>query len=189
MYCIFVFWGNSSTLHVVARVLGIEPQYRTNTIWFRWRAEFTGSGQRAADKHFCVSKITGVGGKQAASYGTLPWFSLSPSPTARRHRGEERGGENKITEENLKEGREREERQGGERERDSTRWIMQSCQRWLLLEVLAALKGSRADLHQLHSHHSPWLRVVWSVLRQTANQMREGRGRRGLGHLATGGLS
>lgn len=63
-----------------------------NTIWFRWHAEFTGSAQRAADKHFCVSKITGVGGKQAASDGTLPWFSLSP-PTAGRHggKGRERG--------------------------------------------------------------------------------------------------
>lgn len=61
-----------------------------------------------------------------------------------------------------------------ERERDSTRWIMQSCQRRLLLEVLAVLKGSSADLHQPHSHHSPWLRAVWSVLRQMANKMRRG---------------
>lgn len=61
-----------------------------------------------------------------------------------------------------------------ERERDSTRWIMQSCQRRLLLEVLAVLKGSSADLHQPHSHHSPWLRAVWSVLRKMANKMRRG---------------
>lgn len=42
-----------------------------------------------------------------------------------------------------------------ERERDSTRWIMQSCQRRLLLEVLAVLKGSSPDLHQLHLALSP----------------------------------
>lgn len=116
-----------------------------NTIWFRWHPEFTGSGQRAADKHFCVSKITGVRGKQAASDGTLPWFSLSPSPCAGRHgkkkkeknwRETERGeGERSVKE---------------ERERDSTRWIMQSCQRRLLLEVLAVLKAASPDLHQLH---------------------------------------
>lgn len=55
------------------------------------------------DKHFCVSKITGVRGKQAASDGTLPWSSLSPSPSAGRQ-GEKR---RRRTEEKLKEERER----------------------------------------------------------------------------------
>lgn len=87
-----------------------------NAIWFRWHAEFTGSAQRAADKHFCVSKITGVGGKQAASDGTLPWFSLSP-PTAGRHggKGRERGeGREGVTEEERQRGASRRK----ERERE-----------------------------------------------------------------------
>lgn len=55
--------------------------------------------QRAADKHFCVSKITGVRGKQAASDGTLPWFSFSNCQEAWWGWG--------VTEEKLKEERER----------------------------------------------------------------------------------
>lgn len=42
-----------------------------------------------------------------------------------------------------------------DRERDSTRWIMQSCQWRLLLEVLAVLKGTSPDLHQLYQPLSP----------------------------------
>lgn len=49
---------------------------------------------------------------------------------------------------------------------------MQSCQRQLLLEVLAALKGASADLQRLPSHCSLRLRAAWSVLRQMVNKMR-----------------
>lgn len=92
----------------------------------------------------------------------------------------------KINKKNKKRRNWRETRRGeGEssvkEERDSTRWIMQSCQRRLLLEVLAVLKRARPDLHQPYSinhSHSPWLRAVWSVLRQMANnKMRRGVGR------------
>lgn len=72
-------------------------------------------GHHAADKHFCVSKITSVRGKQAASDGTLPWFSLAPSPSAGRHKKSRR------TEEKLKEERQRGASKRKERERDSTR--------------------------------------------------------------------
>lgn len=98
----------------------------------------------------------------------------SPSPLLQVPGGNEKRVKKKRrgTEEKLKEEREGEKRQGGKGERDSTRWIMQSCQRRLLLEVLAVLKGASPDLHQPYSinhSHSPWLRDVWSVLRQMAN--------------------
>lgn len=107
-------------------------------------------------------------GKQAASDGTLPCFSLLPSPTATRHGGEA-GGKSWREPERGERERGASRREG---ERDSTRWIMQSCQRRLLLEVLAALKGSSADLQWLPSRCSPWLRAAWSVLRQMVNKMR-----------------
>lgn len=97
----------------------------------------------------CLQKITGVRGKQAASDGTLPCFSHSPFPSTRRH-------ERKRRKRRTERGEERE--RGASRrksQRDPTIWIMQSCQRRLLLEVLAVLKESSRDLHQLHQPLSP----------------------------------
>lgn len=106
----------------------------------------------------------------------------------RSKKRKKRGG--KKPEERLKEEWERgaSRRQG---ERDSTRWIMQSCQRQLLLEVLAALKGASADLQRLPSHCSPRLRAAWSVLQQMVNKMRwrvvvVAWGRRGWGWVGCG---
>lgn len=99
----------------------------------------------------------------------------SPSCLHQLPRGAgERSKKKKKEEEKKPEERQKEERGASRREgeRDSTRWIMQSCQRQLLLEVLAALKGASADLQRLPSHCSPRLRAAWSVLRQMVNKMR-----------------
>lgn len=80
-----------------------------------------------------------------------------------------------------------------ERERDSTRWIMQSCQRRLLLEVLAVLKGEKpwstpAPSTTLTTPHGEepsdlcsgkWPTTRWGGARKGD----------GPGHLVTGGLS
>lgn len=140
-----------------------------NPIPLTWHSELPGPGNMAQTNTRASPASLVSGGKQAASDGTLPCFSLLPSPTATRHRGE---GVKKRKKWATERGDwEREEHQGG-KERDSTRWIMQSCQRQLLLEVLAALKGSSTDLQQLPSHCSLWLRAAWSVLRQMVNKMR-----------------
>lgn len=150
-----------------------SPNKEINPIPFRWHAELPGPGNMAQTNTHVSPESLVSWGKRAASDGTLPCFSLLPSPTATRHGGEaeKRRGEKKSWREP-----ERGERARGasrrEGERDSTRWIMQSCQRRLLLEVLAALKGSSADLQRLPSHCSPRLRAAWSVLRQMVNKMR-----------------
>lgn len=94
----------------------------------------------------------------------------SPSPLLQVPGGKKKKKEGELKRNWKRRGREK--RQGGKGERDSTRWIMQSCQMRLLLEVLAVLKGASPDLHEPYSinhSHSPWLRAVWSVLRQIAN--------------------
>lgn len=71
---------------------------------------------------------------------------------------------------------------------------MQSCQRRLLLEVLAVLKGSSPDLHQLHLALSPLPMAASRLICAPANGQQQdevggrvARGGRGL--LVTGGLS
>lgn len=149
-----------------------SPNKEINPIPFRWHAELPGPGNMAQTNTHVSPESLVSWGKQAASDGTLPCFSLLPSPTATRHGGEaekRRGGESRREPERGERARGASRREG---ERDSTRWIMQSCQRRLLLEVLAALKGSSADLQRLPSHCSPRLRAAWSVLRQMVNKMR-----------------
>lgn len=147
-----------------------SPNKEINPISFRWRAELPGPGNMA-QTNTCVSRITGVMGET----GSIWWNTalLLPLAFTNCHEAQGRGGKKKGGG-GLKRGWERgaSRREG---ERDSTRWIMQSCQRQLLLEVLAVLKGSSADLQQLPSHCSPRLRATWSVLRQMVNKMRRRR--------------
>lgn len=85
-----------------------SPNKEINPIPFRWRAELPGPGNMA-QTNTCVSPESLVSwGKQAASDGTLPCFSLLPSPTATRHGGEEGKKGGKKAEERLKEESERE---------------------------------------------------------------------------------
>lgn len=128
--------------------------------------------QHGIDKHSCVSRITGVMGER----GSIWWntallfpFAFTNCHEARGRGGKKEGGKKAGEPERGEQARGASRREG---ERDSTRWIMQSCQRRLLLEVLAALKGSSADLQRLPSHCSPRLRAAWSVLRQMVNKMR-----------------
>lgn len=125
--------------------------------------------------------------------GSIWWNTalVLPLPFSKR-----REARKKRKEEELKRNRERGE---GERsvkegrERDSTRWIMQSCQRRLLLEVLAVLKGAIPDLHQLHQPPSPLPMAESRLICAPANGQQQGEegGGRGdrPGHLVTGGLS
>lgn len=81
-----------------------------------------------------------------------------------------------------------------ERERDSTRWIMQSCQRRLLLEVLAVLKRASPDLHKLHLLLSPLPVAESRLICPPANGQQQDEGvwgelRGQPGHLVTGELS
>lgn len=95
-----------------------------------------------------------------------------PSPLLRAP-----GGRGKKEGEELKRNwkrRGRGERQGGKGERDSTRWIMQSCQRRLLLEVLAVLKGASPDLHQLHQPLSPLPMAESRLICAPANGQQQG---------------
>lgn len=80
-----------------------------NPIALRWHAELPGLGNMA-QTNTCASPESLVSwGKQAASDGTLPCFSLLPSPTATRHRGEG-GGKGGWRGEKV-EGKKTEERQ------------------------------------------------------------------------------
>lgn len=90
-----------------------------STIWFRWHAEFTGSAQRAADKHFCVSKITGVGGgnRQHLMEHCPGSPSLLLLPGGTEGKGRERGeGREGVTEEGRQRGASRRIEREGERE-------------------------------------------------------------------------
>lgn len=90
-----------------------SPNKEINPIPFRWRAELPGPGNMA-QTNTCVSPESLVSwGKRAASDGTLPCFSLLPSPTATRHGGEEEKKGGGGAEQRLKEESEREEHQGG----------------------------------------------------------------------------
>lgn len=92
--------------------------------------------------------------------GSIWWITalVLPLPFSKRREAREKKKRKKNTK--KKNWRETERGEGErsvkeEGERDSTRWIMQSCQRRLLLEVLAVLKGASPDLHQLHLPLSP----------------------------------
>lgn len=61
------------------------------------------------------------------------------------------------------------------------RWIMQSCQRQLLLEVLAVLKGASPDLHQLHQPLSPLPVAESCLICAPANGQQRDEKRRGAG--------
>lgn len=77
-----------------------------------------------------------------------------------------------------------------EKERVSTRWIMQSCQRRLLLEVLAVLKGASPDLHKLHQPLSPLPMAESCLICAPANGQQHDEEEAIVGgHLVTGELS
>lgn len=91
-----------------------SPNKEIIPIPFRWHAELPGPGNMAQTNTHVSPESLVSWGKQAASDGTLPCFSLLPSPTATRHGGEaEKRREKKKAEESLKEESEREEHQGG----------------------------------------------------------------------------
>lgn len=109
-----------------------------------------------------------------------------PSLLLQAPRGTEKGTGNK-----LKEDSERAASRRKERERDSTRWIMQSCQRRLLLEVLAVLKRASPDLHKLHQPLSPLPVAESCLICAPANRQQRHAGGEGQwpGHSVAGELS
>lgn len=127
--------------------------------------------------------------------GRIWWNTAPVPPLPFSERREARGKKKKKkkTEKTTKKNWGETERGEGERsvkeerERDSTRWIMQSCQRRLLLEVLAVLKGASPDLHQLHQPLSPLPMAESCLICAPANsqqQDEEGRWGRRLGGRA-----
>lgn len=114
----------------------------------------------------------------------------SPSLLLQAPRGTEKGTEDKLKEERERAASRRKEREK-ERARDSTRWIMQSCQRRLLLEVLAVLKRASPDLHKLHQPLSPLPVAESCLIYAPANSQQHDAGAEGQqpGHLVAGELS
>lgn len=92
-----------------------SPNKEINPIPFRWHAELPGPGNMAQTNTHVSPESLVSWGKRAASDGTLPCFSLLPSPTATRHGGEaeKRRGKKKLkrawkrgaSERSIKEGR------------------------------------------------------------------------------------